>query len=189
MDSSTHWRECCLIRAKKRWPQLPSAPQNVPSLEETQVSDKVVSFLAGRGGLYLSARYAVGVLISVANMFVLTWLIGPHNYGLFVTAISITSVLASLVRSGMDTCVVRCEHTSVREEYDTAWTAIAAFSSCAMVIGAAVLPLLTWWLHSDEFVVAYLVTLLTVPLAGLAGPATAKLERALEFRAVATIEL
>lgn len=159
------------------------------SAEETQVSDKVSSFLAGRGGLYLSARYAVGVLISVANMFVLTWLIGPHHYGLFVTAISITSVLASLVRSGLDTYLVRCEHDPSREDFDTAWSAIAAFSACAMLIGAAVLPLLTWWLHSGEFVGAYLATLLTVPLAGLAGPATAKLERALEFRAVATIEL
>ena len=168
---------------------MPSALQNSHTLEETQVSNKAASFLAGRGGLYLSARYAVGVVISVANMFVLTLLIGPHNYGLFVTAIGITSVLASLVRSGMDTYLVRCEHNPVQEDYDTAWTAIAAFSACAMLIGAAVLPLLTWWLKSDEFVAAYLVTLLTVPLAGLAGPPTAKLERALEFRAVATIEL
>lgn len=156
---------------------------------ESPHSTKLDSLLSGRAGFYLSGRYAVGVLISVCNMFVLTWLIGPHNYGLFVTAIGLTSVLANLVRSGLDTYLVCCEHTPTAGEYDAAWTAIAIFSACALLFGASIVPLLTIWLHSREFVGAYLVTLLTVPLAGLAGPVTAKLERALEFRTVATIEL
>jgi PST family polysaccharide transporter len=147
------------------------------------------SFLTGRGGLYLCARYGLGVLISLSNMFMLTWLLGPHIYGVFVTAIGLTSVLASLVRSGLDTYLVRCERTPSRHDYDTACTAILCFSAAAMFVGTALIPLLMRWLHSREFVSAYLVTMLTIPIVGLAGPVTAKLERALQFRVVAQIEL
>ena len=147
------------------------------------------SFLTGRGGLYLGARYGLGVLISLGNMFVLTWLLGPHVYGLFVTAIALTSVLANLVRSGLDTYLVRCERIPDRRDYDTASTAILSFSILAMAGGMAVVPLLTRWFHSAEFVPAFLVTMLTIPIVGLAGPVTGKLERALNFQTVAKIEL
>ena len=147
------------------------------------------SFLTGRGGLYLGARYGLGVLISLGNMFVLTWLLGPHVYGLFVTAIALTSVLANLVRSGLDTYLVRCERIPEHRDYDTASTAIFCFSIVAMAGGMAAVPLLTRWFHSAEFVPPFLVTMLTIPIVGLAGPVTGKLERALNFQTVAKIEL
>jgi PST family polysaccharide transporter len=58
-----------------------------------------------------------------------------------------------------------------------------------MAGGVAAIPLLTKWYGDHEFVWPYLAMLLTVPLAGLAGPATAKLERDLNFRTAAGIEL
>jgi O-antigen/teichoic acid export membrane protein len=42
-----------------------------------------------RGGVYLGLRYGFGILISMGNMLVLTWWIGPHAYGLFVTALGL----------------------------------------------------------------------------------------------------
>jgi len=163
--------------------------QRSPIVAPASVANSPQSFLTGRPALYLGARYALGVLISLGNMFVLTWLIGPHTYGVFITAITLTSVLASLVRSGLDTYLVRCEKTPALSDYDTASTAILIFSGFAMLAGSALIPLLTRWFHSSEFVPAYLVTMLTIPVAGVAGPVTAKLERALAFRAVAQIEL
>ena len=77
--------------------------QRSPIVAPASVANSPQSFLTGRPALYLGARYALGVLISLSNMFVLTWLIGPHTYGVFITAITLTSVLASLVRSGLDT--------------------------------------------------------------------------------------
>jgi PST family polysaccharide transporter len=160
-----------------------------PSVAADRKTRLPQSFLTGRAGLYLGARYGLGVVISLGNMFVLTWLIGPHTYGVFITVITLTSVLASLVRSGLDTYLVRCEKPPTRRDYDTASTAILIFSVLAMLAGSALIPLLIRWFHSREFVPAYLVTMLTIPIAGVAGPVTAKLERSLAFRAVAQIEL
>jgi O-antigen/teichoic acid export membrane protein len=66
---------------------------------------------------------------------------------------------------------------------------ITGISLLLVAGGIAITPLLILWYRSREFVPAYLASLLTIPLAGLAGPATARLERDLNFRAVASIEL
>lgn len=145
--------------------------------------------LAARGGVYLGLRYGLGALISFANMFVLTRWIGPHAYGLFVTALALTSFLATLTRAGIDTYLVRAESEPDEHTYHVASTLILGLSLVLVACGVATVPLLTAWFGNREFLPAYLATLLTVPLAGLAGPATAKLERTLNFRAVAGIEL
>jgi PST family polysaccharide transporter len=148
-----------------------------------------LSTLTTRGGVYLGLRYGLGVLVSFANMLVLTRWIGPHAYGLFVTALGLTSFLAALSRGGIDVCLVRSNSAPNRRTYDVASTLIIALSLLLVVIGAAAVPLLVRWFGSHEFVRPYLVSLLTIPLAGLAGPPMARLERELNYRAVAGIEL
>jgi O-antigen/teichoic acid export membrane protein len=148
-----------------------------------------VATLTSRGGLYLGLRYGLGILVSFVNMFVLTWWIGPHAYGLFVTALGLSGFLANLTRAGADTYLIRRQTEPDRRIYAVAATLIGGISIVLMAVGIAAAPLLIRWYGSREFVHAYLATLFTVPLAGLAGPPTAKLERELNFRAVAGIEL
>jgi hypothetical protein len=62
-----------------------------------------------RGGAYLAARYGLGVFVSLGNMLVMTRWIGPHAYGLFVTAIGIVAFLSNLARAGVDIYLVRLE--------------------------------------------------------------------------------
>src|SRR5262245_13020212 len=100
----------------------------------------------------------------MGNMFVLTWLIGPHSYGLFVTAIGLTAVPATLVRAGLDTSLIRVEHAPGRGAFDTACTAILGFSFLAMLAGAAAVPVLSYWYRSREFVPAFLAVLVAIPL-------------------------
>ncbi len=150
---------------------------------------KEISILASRGGLYLGVRYGLGILISCGNMFVLTRWIGPHAYGLFVTALGLTAFLAMVTRAGIDTYLVRVETTPDDRTYSIATTLIMGLSIMLVGVGAAAVPWLTRWYGDREFLPAYLVTLITIPLAGLAGVPTAKLERDLNFRAVAGIEL
>lgn len=122
-------------------------------------------------------------------MFVLTRWIGPHAYGLFVTALGLTAFLATLTRGGIDTYLVRAETPPDNRTYSIAATLIMGLSIVLAGVGVAAVPLLTRWYGDREFLPAYLVTLITIPLAGLAGVPTAKLERDLNFRAVAGIEL
>jgi O-antigen/teichoic acid export membrane protein len=142
-----------------------------------------------RGGIYLAGRYGLGVVVSLGNMLVMTWWIGPHAYGVFVTAIGIVAFLAAVARSGVDTYLVRSEIPPDDRLYGTAATLIVIISIALGTIAAAVTPLLVHWYGSREFVVPYLVLLLTVPVTGITGVPMAKLERALDFRNIAGIEL
>jgi PST family polysaccharide transporter len=145
--------------------------------------------LTGSGAGYLAARYGLGVLVSLGNMLALTWWIGPHAYGLFVTAIGLVAFLSSLARAGVDTYLVRRESTPDRRLYDVAGTLVLAISIALALLGAALVPPLVHWLGSRDFVAPYLALLLSVPVIGLTGIATAKLERELSFRRLAEIEV
>lgn len=159
-----------------------------PSTTRAATISKLNS-LSTRGGVYLTTRYGLSILVSLGNMFLLTRWIGPHAYGLFVTAVGLTTFLASLARFGVDTYLVRCEPAPTRRQYDVAFTLILINSVFLAGIGLACVPSLRRWYAGDEFMAPYLVLLLTVPLTGVAGLPMAKLERALNFRTIAGIEL
>jgi len=151
--------------------------------------DKLLSSQTIRGGAYFAARYGLGVMVSLGNMLVMTRWIGPHSYGLFITAVGLAAFLSNLARAGLDTYLVRREPAPDKRIYDIAFTVISGISVGVTLAGAALVPLLVRWYGSREFVWPYLVLLFTVPLTGLTGVPMAKLERELDFRRVAGIEL
>lgn len=142
-----------------------------------------------RGGIYLAGRYGLGVIVGLGNMLVMTWWIGPHAYGLFVTAVGIVAFLAAVARSGVDTYLVRSEETPDAYMYGTASTVILSISLAMAGVAASATPLLIRWYGNREFVAPYMALLLTVPVTGLTGVPMARLERALDFRTIAGIEL
>jgi PST family polysaccharide transporter len=142
-----------------------------------------------RGGAFLAARYALGVLVSLGNMLVLTWWIGPHAYGVFVTAIGLVSFLASVSRAGVDTYLVRLDTEPQARTYGVAGTIVLLTSIAVTLAGCVLIPLLAHWFGSREFAAPYFVLLLSVPIVGLTGIPTAKLERSLDFRRLAGLEL
>ena len=154
-------------------------PQQADSLEET----------AFKGGAYLAARYGLGVLVSVGNMLIMTRWIGPHSYGLFVTAVGMVAFLSSVARGGIDIYLVRREVEPDQHVYGVAATLIGVLALALALAAGAATPLLVRWFKSREFVLPYLTLLLMVPVTGLTGVFMAKLERILNFGSVAAIEL
>jgi len=142
-----------------------------------------------RGGAYLAGRYGLGVIVSVGNMLVMTRWIGPHAYGVFVTAVGIVAFLSNLARGGVDTFLVRCQNDPDEHVYGVAATAVLLISLFLTCVGLALAPLLVRWYHSPEFVFPYLALLITIPVTGMTGIGMARLERNLDFGKVAAIEL
>src|SRR5438477_4739244 len=138
---------------------------------------------------YLALRYGLGVFVSLGNMLVMTRLIGPHPYGLFVTAIGIVAFLSNLARAGVDIYLVRLEPAPDQRIYDIAITLVLFISAALSLLGAISVPLLIRWFHGSEFVKPYLTLLLSIPVTSITGVVMAKLERELNFRSVARIEL
>jgi O-antigen/teichoic acid export membrane protein len=89
----------------------------------------------------------------------------------------------------VDTYLVRQELTPDTRTYDVAATLIVAISLGVAVAGAVAVPLLIRWYGSREFLFPYVALLFTVPLTALTGIPMAKLERELDFRRVAGIEV
>src|SRR5256885_6382393 len=123
------------------------------------------------------SRYGLGVLISLGNMLVMTRWIGPHSYGLFVTAIGLVAFLSTLARAGVDIYLVRREAPPDGRMYHVASTLIFSVSVGLTLIGGGLAPLLIRWYGSNEFLAPYLALLLTIPMIGLSGVPMAKLER------------
>jgi len=167
-------------------PQTPKRAQHNPATANESSS---LSALTRRGVGYLAIRYGLSMILSLGNMFVLTWWIGPHSYGLFVTAVSLTTFLSSLTRFGVDTYLVRCDPVPDLRQYQIASTLVFLISSILLLGGVASIPILEIWYSQREFVFPYLVLLASIPTIGLSGIPMAKLERDLNFRAVAGIEM
>jgi O-antigen/teichoic acid export membrane protein/uncharacterized heparinase superfamily protein len=168
------------------------AGEQVPSecaQEWTFDTAQTLSALTRSGASYLVVRYGLSIIVSLGNMFVMTRWIGPHAYGVFVTAVGLSTFLSSLTRFGVDTYLVRSETAPGRREYGIASTLVLLISVVLFGGGAATIPLLQRWYAGDEFVAPYLVLLASIPIIGLGGVPVAKLERELNFRAVAGIEL
>lgn len=163
---------------------MPEAANAIPADQKDGLSQATL-----RGGAFLAARYGLGVLVSLGNMLVLTWWLGPHVYGVFVTAIGLVAFLASLARAGVDTYLVRLEVEPGEGTYAVAGTVVLATSMALMLAGLGLIPLLARWFGSREFVAPYFVLLLSVPVVGLTGIPTARLERELNFRRLAGLEL
>jgi O-antigen/teichoic acid export membrane protein len=160
-----------------------------PAFPGVSPEGQPIPYKAVQGGFCLAARYGLGVLVSLANMLVMTWWIGPHAYGLFVTAIGIVAVIATLARGGIDTYLVRCDEPPSVRDYGTATALISGMSVTLVAAGAAAMPVLVGWYGNREFVWPYLTLLLTIPITGLTGIPMASLERALDFRRIAAVEL
>src|SRR6266446_4650072 len=93
-----------------------------------------------RGSVYLMSRYGLGVLVSLGNMLVMTRWIGPHFYGLFVTAIGLVAFLSTLARAGVDVYLVRREAAPDEHMYHVAGTLIFSISIGLTLMGAALAP-------------------------------------------------
>jgi PST family polysaccharide transporter len=142
-----------------------------------------------KGGVYLVIRQSLGVLIGFGNVLLLTYLIGPKNYGLYAAALGIIGFLGNMGRLGIDVYLIRHEREPTPEVYHQAFTVMFFLGMIVMLLGMGAIPFLKRWYQNPVFVAPYLALLLTLPLSALSGPALARFERDLNYRAFTTIDL
>jgi O-antigen/teichoic acid export membrane protein len=142
-----------------------------------------------RGGAYLAVRQGLGMVISLVGVLLLTRTIGPGAYGLYTAVLGIFTYVLNLSQWGMGVYLVRREGEVQEEEYHQAFTILLCTGTGALLATLAATPLIEKWMQSDglggivtAMAVALPINLMTlVPLA--------KLERSLDYRKVALIEL
>src|SRR5215217_8776205 len=143
-----------------------------------------------RGGVYLVLRQGLGVIVSAVGVIVLTRIIGPEAYGLYAAAFGIYIYLFIVFQWGVNTYLIRREEEPLPQDYNQAFSLLLLLSLAGT--GAAILlalPLLERWVNLEGFgpVATAMFAVLPVQLLGLVP--MARLERALDYRRIALIEL
>jgi O-antigen/teichoic acid export membrane protein len=142
-----------------------------------------------RGTFYLVGRQALALVVSLGGVAILVRQIGPTNYGLYTGAASIAYVLASVGTFGLDVYLVRRERAVTKTDLDQAVTLLAVSALIVTIPTIALAGPVLGSLNLPRFEEPLRVIALSLPLTLLQAPMMASLERALDYRKVAIIEM
>lgn len=142
-----------------------------------------------KGGAFLLMRQAVGIVISVVGVLLVTRIIGPRQYGLFAAGVGIVGFLYMFGTWGLDVYLLRKTEDPEEKEFHQAFTLLFLIAAvmCGGVI--ALRHLIAGFLKMPEESSLLLVLALGIPLNLLTVPAVVKLDRDLNFKQVAINEL
>jgi O-antigen/teichoic acid export membrane protein len=144
---------------------------------------------AMRGGIYLIGRQVVSVMLKFIGVMLITRVLGPEAYGAYVSALNISQYAAMFGLAGVGVCLLRYEGNVSDEVYRTAYTILAALSLLLVVLLEAVTATLSHWVDVTGFEIVMHIMVLAVPFQLLAVPASVRLERCLDYRRVALLEI
>lgn len=135
-------------------------------------------------------REAAGMLVSVAGVLILTRVIGPHDYGVFASAMGVHLYVSNLSQWGVAVYLIRGneDHESPAV-YNQAFTLLLILGCAAALLGNLLLPLIAKWVAIPEFRAVAAVMFLVLPLQLTNQVPLARLERSLDYRRVALTEL
>lgn len=122
-------------------------------------------------------------------MLLLTRLIGPANYGLYAGGLAIVTFVSDVARLGVEVHLVRREQEPDRFVYSQAVTLLLLVGVAVAGLSVLAQPLLRQWFEDQRFIPPLQALFLAVPLVLVYQPAFAALERELDFRKVAFLEL
>jgi O-antigen/teichoic acid export membrane protein len=142
-----------------------------------------------RGGTYLAVQQGLGAGIALVGGLLLARLIGPGPFGLYAAAFGIASFFSYVALMGIDVYLVRRESQPDAAIYHQAFSFLLVSGPGLGTLGVLASPILELWLGDARFLPPLRAMLLLMPLAVLTSPIVAQLERSLEFRRVAALEL
>ena len=142
-----------------------------------------------KGGVVLMVRQLMFVIFSAAGALVTTRIIGPSEYGIYVTALSIHLFVAGVFGLGVQAYLIRGPETADDRVFDIASTFLVTLG-VACGLGEAALVLLVGKSLGIGAAIPILVLMATTLAAQLAGaPALARLDRQFEYERAALVDL
>ncbi len=144
---------------------------------------------AMKGGVYLIGRQAVSVLLKFIGVMLITRVLGPEGYGAYVSGLSIYQFATMLGQAGIGVYLLRHEGTVPAAAYRTAYTLLAALSVLLVVLLEAGTQSLSSWIGVAGFDTVMHILVLALPFQLLALPASVALERGLDYRSIALLEI
>ena len=141
-----------------------------------------------RGSAYMSFRLLAGAIIGIVGISLLTRFIGPANYGVFVTAHAILVYLITISECGIGVYLIRLNRDEP-EKFHQALTLLLLFSLAGVGLGVVLAPLLARFYKLHEMQTAVLALTCGIPVVHAVKVPMSRLERELNYKRVAVIEL
>ena len=142
-----------------------------------------------KGGAFLLAREAVGIVVSTVGVLLVTRIIGPRQYGLFGAGLGIANFALTLGPWGLDAYLLRKAENPSEEEFRQVFTLFVLISVTLTggTLFARHLIAATLKMPEEGLLLTMLVPAAMLNLLGV--PAMVKLARDLNFKQVAFNEL
>jgi O-antigen/teichoic acid export membrane protein len=144
---------------------------------------------AFRGGAYLVGRQFVSIALKFVGVMLITRVLGPANYGAYIAGINVYQYAAAVAYAGVGVYLLRYEGDVPERSYGTAYSILLMTGLPLLVIVEMGTRTLANWVGVAGFEPVLRVIILGLPFQLLAMPATVRLERRLDYRSVALIEI
>ena len=142
-----------------------------------------------RAGLYLVGRHGLDVTLALVAEPLIARLVGPFSYGVWIAAQRVFLYLALVFALGIDVYLVRKEGETDANDYHQAFTLLLLLGIAGAGTGLLAIPILRKWIAIEGFGAVATTMVIALPVVLSTRVPMARLERALDYRSVAIIEV
>jgi PST family polysaccharide transporter len=142
-----------------------------------------------RGAAYLAIRQIISVALKMTGVLLITRLLGPSAYGAYVSAFSIYQYALLVGQAGIGMYLLRAAPEQCERASATAYSMLAAMALVFMLALELCRGAVSGWIGVDGFSAVASVIVFALPFQLLAVPAVATIERRLDYRAIAVLEI
>lgn len=140
------------------------------------------------GGAYLMGRQALSIALKLIGVLLITRALGPSAYGAYVSAFNLYQYAIALGAAGIGVYLLRSQGDVSERTYRTAYAVLLGLSVLMFSAFELGRRWIGGWIGVEGFESVAAIIAFALPLQLLAAPATVRLERALNYKAIAFIE-
>ncbi len=143
-----------------------------------------------RGGVYLTIRKGVGIVLSVLGLMFITRLLGPELYGLYAAAFGFFTYLQTVGEMGTRIYLLRSKQELPLSLFHQAFWWLLFYGVGITLVALALLYIVgSYWVRTEGFVPVAVVMCANLPLTLLSAVPLALLERQLDYKRTTAVEL
>lgn len=142
------------------------------------------------GGIYLTIRRGLGLVLGLIGLLFLTRIVGPSAYGLYNSAFGFFSYVLALGQMGINVYLIRLQSEEAEERFHLAfWWLAGSGVALTLAIAGVLLVLGKFWVRTEGFILITLALCATLPFLMISVVPQSYLERQLKYKAVTTVEM
>ena len=142
-----------------------------------------------RGGALLFGRQMISIVLKFIGVLLISRVLGPAKYGSYVSAFAVYQFAIVVCQTGLGVFLIRHRGELNEQLSGTAYTILAISATALALALEGSRNILGAFVNVDGFSNVIEILAVAIPIQALALPAIARLERSLDYRAIALVEI